>query len=263
MVFCPTLLTGGINSSDEPAPETVSHSEQSMRDVVEEAKTRVVISSGSPALDRLLGGGYETSRVVELYGESKTGKTQVALQAALSAATRKFQVLFVDTEGTFRPERIESMAEARGVDPGKVLPRIFRTRATEIDSQLGSLGSLASGDLPDCRMVVVDTLTKNFGLRYPGRRNAPKRQGLLDVYLGELRRDAFLNRRAVLVTNRVTVSGLGTASRETHVGGKTVAQMVDRAIHLRRRGERVFASLVVDDSDVRTEECSIDRRGFN
>ena len=235
-----------------------------MREVLDRRRKFGIVPSGSTSIDELLGGGYPVSQVVEIYGESKTGKTQLALQAALVAALKGYDVLYVDTEGTFRPERIDSMGKARGLDSGDALSRIFCVRATDTTTQLGTLNLLGEKrELHNCRMIVVDTLTKNFGLEYPGRTNAPKRQGLLSVYLSNLGRDAFLGRRAVLLTNRVTVVQLGPGSREAHVGGKTVKQMVNLAIHLTRMGSSVRAALVADDVETKVAEGVIDARGFN
>jgi DNA repair protein RadA len=233
-------------------------------DAVERKRTSGMISSGSTGIDDLLGGGYPISEIIEIYGESKTGKTQLALQASLSAASRGYGVLYVDTEGTFRPERIESMAQARGLDSVDLLSRIFCARAPDTAAQRRSLRLISERkDLRNCRMVVVDTLTKNFALEYPGKSNAPRRQGLLDVYLSSLGRDAFLNNRAVLLTNRVTVARTEGVSREVHVGGNTVEQMVNHAIHLTRSGGSVRAALVAGRAEVKFVKALIGARGFN
>ncbi len=235
-----------------------------MRDALEWRSKCEIIPTGSSGIDDLLGGGYPLSELVEIYGESKTGKTQLAMQAALIASSRGYSVLYVDTEGTFRPERIESMAEARGLDSADLLSRIFCARATDSKAQKISLSLLSEKkELRNCRLIVVDTLTKNFALEYPGRNNTPRRQGLLDVYLSDLGREAFLNRRAVLLANRVAVARLEQGSREVHVGGNTVKQMVNRAIHLTRSGSNVRAALVAGGVEVKVAVGVIDSRGFN
>ncbi len=234
-----------------------------MRDALERRKNCGVIPTGSNGMDDLLGGGYPMSEMVEIYGESKTGKTQLALQAALSASIRGYSVLYVDTEGTFRPERIESMANAGGLDSADLISRVFCARATNTTAQKNSLSLLSEKrELHNCGLIVVDTLTKNFALEYPGRKNTPRRQGLLDVYLSDLGREAFSNRIAVLLANRVTVARLEQGSREVHVGGNTVKQMVNRAIHLTRSGSHIRAALVADGVEVKVAEGIIDSRGF-
>ncbi len=244
--------------------EALGSDTMTMREVLDRRRRCESISSGSKAIDELLRGGYTVSELVEIYGESKTGKTQLALQAALTAASRGYDVLFVDTEGTFRPERIESMARARGLDAEEAISRVFCVRASDTSAQAASLKLLTTRrELSNCRIVIVDTLTKNFALEYPGRANVPRRQGLLDAHLGAMRREAFFGERAVLLTNRVTVAQGETGSREVHVGGRTVRQMVNHSIHLTRLGEGVQATLEADGTDIQTARGMIDTRGFN
>lgn len=235
-----------------------------LREAIETSKQISPISSGSEAIDFLLDGGYRVGEIVEIFGESNTGKTQLAMQAALSCASRGFSVLFVDTEGTFRPERLESMARAKGWGVGEILPLVYRLRAADASAQFEALTLVNTRrELKDCRMTIVDTVTKNFSIQYPGRTNLPKRQGLLDAYLSEIGRSAFIDGMAVLLTNRVTSFSTAAGSREVHIGGDTLSQMVHRTIHLTRRGEKVRAALVVGDVEVNSREAVINERGFN
>src|SRR5579863_3299807 len=89
----------------------------------------IKIGTGSPTIDKLLGGGLRGSSLVEFHGASKSGKTQLAMQVSLMAAAANTATLYLDTEGQFRPERIEEMALERGLDPKKLLDRIVYVRA--------------------------------------------------------------------------------------------------------------------------------------
>jgi len=235
-----------------------------LREAIESSKRISRFSSGSDSIDLLLDGGYRVGEMVEVFGASNTGKTQLAMQAALSCASRKHSVLFVDTEGTFRPERLESMSRARGWDPAEILPRVYRTRAADASAQFDALRLVNTrGELKDCRMTIVDTVTKNFSIQYPGRMNLPKRQGLLDSYLSETGRSAFIKGIAVLLTNRVTSFSTAAGIREAHIGGDTLSQMVHRMIHLTRRRDRVRAALVIGGVEVKTSEAVISERGLD
>ena len=193
-------------------------------------------------MDRLLGGGYRSGTATEVFGKSNSGKTQLTMQAVMSVAHAGQSALFIDTEGAFRPERIEGMAAARGWDTGEILNRIVYIRAAdstqqrEVIRRLGEQSGTAA-----CRLVAVDTLTANFSLDYPGSQNLPRRQGAIDAHLSEISRDAFLNGRAYVLANRVVLSREGS---EAHVGGRTVDQMVHRAVYLQREGNGVRAKLV-------------------
>jgi RecA/RadA recombinase len=194
----------------------------------------------SSSIDRLLG-GFRAGKLVEVYGQSNSGKTQLAMQTAMSVAHGGFHSLFVDTEGSFRPERVEEMAEQRGWDSRQMLNRIVYTRATDSTKQIGVIRRLGeSKETSQCRFVVIDTLTKNFTLDYPGSPNMPRRQGTLGVHLSEIARDAFLNGRAYLLANRVTFS---QEKQEVHIGGLTLSQMVHSSMHLEREGDRIRATV--------------------
>jgi RecA/RadA recombinase len=208
-------------------------------DVVKKTASFPTFSSGSMTLDGLLEGGYRGGRVVELHGRSNTGKTQLAMQAALCAAQRGRKVLFIDTEGTFRPERLEGMAEARGWNSAGILERIVYLRTDSFVEQMEAVAKMNAREATmACSLVVVDTLTRNFTIGLPGRSNLAERQGALDVYLSETARDAYLNGRAYLLTNRVTFG----PSHDVAIGGRTVEQMVHASVLLEREGGSVKAT---------------------
>jgi RecA/RadA recombinase len=197
--------------------------------------------SGSKAFDGLLGGGYRASRLTEIFGRSNTGKSQLAMQAALLAAKQGIQTLFVDTEGSFRPERLEEMAKVRGWKSDGILEKILYARVDSSSEQVETAVRMgARAATAPCRLVVVDTLTRNFSLDLPGRSNLSSRQGALDVYLSHMARDAYLHGRAYLLTNRVTY---GT-THDVPIGGRTVEQLVHDSIRLERQGNEVKAELL-------------------
>ncbi len=213
---------------------------RTLRAALDRDSSRLGLSSGSVTLDELLESGFRTGQMVEVYGESATAKTQLGLQSALLAAAEGFTSAYVDTEGQFRPERIQSMCLNRGLDPEKILPLVYCFRAEDTRKQLEAIPRFGE-ELEGCRMVVVDTVTKNFTLEFPGARLVPTRQAALGAYLNRLARDAYSNDRAVLLLNRVASTGTGEASREVDIGGETLRHFVQRAIHLSRRGTSIWA----------------------
>jgi RecA/RadA recombinase len=236
--------------------------EFSLETALRHASKATPISTGSQGLDTLLGGGYTPGEIVEIYGSSNTGKTQLALQAALMGATAGMNVVFVDTESTFRPERIAQIATVRGYDSEQVLSRIIAIRAYDARKQLDSLFAITDReDSNEYRLVIVDTLTKNFSIDYAGKSKMIYRQQQLNVYLNLLARDAYLNRRAVILTNRVARIGLNGKSREVDIGGSTVRHLVHKAIHLMRSGYEVLA-LLDESKENRVAHCAITERGF-
>jgi len=197
--------------------------------------------TGSAALDKLLGGGYRAGTLTELYGKSNSGKTQLAMQAALVAARGGMRSLYIDTEGAFRPERIEEIAKTRGWEIEGVLEKIVYARSDSFSEQMEAVRKMGSRPATSaCKLVIVDTLTRNFSLDLPGRSNLSSRQGALDVHLSEMARDAYLNGRAYVLTNRVTF-GVG---RDVWIGGRTVAQLVSTPVSLERAQDRIRATVI-------------------
>ncbi|MBI3859288.1 MAG: hypothetical protein HY296_03480 [Thaumarchaeota archaeon] len=205
-----------------------------------EARSAPFIGTGSRGLDALLGGGYRVGRVVAYFGKSGTGKTQIAMQAALMGAREGKMVAFLDTEGSFRPERVESIAERRGWEASGALERIVYLRTSSAAEQVDAIRRMGTrGVTSPCELVVVDTLTRNFSLDLPGSANMMGRQEALGVHLSEMARDAEVGRRAYVLTNRVT---FGAGDSEVSVGGTTVNQLVHDSVRLRRTGSGLEAT---------------------
>jgi len=104
-------------------------------DLLERRRQVLKLTSGSKALDELFGGGFETQAICEVYGEFGSGKTQIGHQLAVNTILKAEEgglggeVFYIDTEDTFRPERITQMARGVGLDPEQVLERIHVARA--------------------------------------------------------------------------------------------------------------------------------------
>jgi len=193
-------------------------------------------STGSKNLDLLLGGGCRAGTITLLYGRSNSGKTQLAMQTAMLCARAGREALFVDTEGSFRPERVEEMARARGMNTEGILGRIVYVRTDSVSEQMETVRLMQTRAVTSsAALTVVDTLTRNFTLEFPGRPNMSSRQAALNVHLSEMARDAYLNARAYLLTNRVTFGN----QDDVGIGGRTVEQLVHRSIMLERDGRKV------------------------
>jgi DNA repair protein RadA len=202
-------------------------------------------------MDEALGGGFRQGRLTLVFGKGNSGKSQLAMQAALCAARAGAKSLYVDTEGAFRPERVQEMALARGWHDDSLLSRITYLRCDSAAEQAEAVRSMQTRKkTADCRLVVVDTVTRNLSLDLPGNENLPGRQGALDAYLSEMARDAFLNGRAYLLANRVTFDRRGA---DVGIGGSTVAQLVHTSLHLQREGKMVRVTDAVSSRSVLVE----------
>ena len=214
-------------------------------ETADESLTKVAsfpfFSSGSKKLDGLLGGGFRAGTLTEVLGRSNAGKSQLAMQATLWASLQGHRTFYLDTEGAFRPERIEQIALARGWETKGVLERVVYVRCDSAAEQMETVRRMQGrAATSSCRLVVIDTLTRNFSIELPGSSNMASRQGAIDVHLSEMARDAYINGRAYLLTNRVTFGPV----HDVGIGGRTVEQMVDRSVLLERLGAKVKATKV-------------------
>lgn len=99
------------------------------------------LTTGSTEFDKLLGGGIETGSLTEIFGEFRTGKTQICHTLCITCQLPKEKgggegkAMYIDTEGTFRPERLASIAERFGLDPQECMENVAYARAFNCDQQ--------------------------------------------------------------------------------------------------------------------------------
>jgi DNA repair protein RadA len=221
------------------------------------------MSTGSPGMDGLLGGGYEEGRITEVFGPSNSGKTQLAIQATVMAASLGWRSVYVDTESTFRPERVVQMAESRGLDAKAALDSVFSLRARDVEAQSRVLKRMVEDPrVSSAKLVVVDTVTKNFSLEFPDRERVGRRQGALGGYLNRIAIDAYLHRRVVLLTNRVASVTKNGMSHDVNFGGLTLGRFVRKSVRVRREGGFVYANLEYPRNDAPPIRCRLSEKGF-
>jgi DNA repair protein RadA len=232
-------------------------------EAVKIARSLGKLGTGSAGLDGLTGGGYEEGKITEVFGPSNSGKTQLAIQACVMAAARGWKSVYVDTESTFRPERLVQMAESRGMDAKAALESVFSLRARDVEAQSSVLKRMVEDPrVTPAKLVVVDTVTKNFSLEFPGVERTGRRQGALGSYLNRIAIDAYLHRRVVLLTNRVASITRNGISQDVSVGGLTVGRFVSKSIRLLRQGGFVHASLEFPTTAAKPIECKLSEKGF-
>ncbi|MEM4095204.1 MAG: DNA repair and recombination protein RadA, partial [Thermoplasmatales archaeon] len=168
------------------------------------------LTTGSKALDELLGGGVETAAITEFFGEFASGKTQIMHQLAVNATLPleknglAGEVLFIDTENTFRPERIVQMAKHLELDPVEVLKKIHVARAYNSSHQILLVEKAYElTSKYQVKLLIVDSLTAHFRAEYTGRGTLAERQQLLNRHLHDLLRFGDIYNAAIAVTNQV------------------------------------------------------------
>ena len=218
-------------------------------------RRRVVqkLTSGTAALDELLGGGFETQAIVEVYGEFGSGKTQIGHQLCVNTMLPlekggfDGEVFYIDTEDTFRPERIAQMCEGVGLDPAMVLDRIHVARAYNSAHQMLLVDEIKKQSKNiDVKLIIVDSLTSHFRSEYIGRGMLAPRQQKLNRHMKELKQLSDVHNALILVTNQVMSkpdSLWGDPTRA--IGGHIVGHASTFRLYLRKsKGGRRIARLV-------------------
>jgi DNA repair protein RadA len=223
------------------------------------------ITTASKNLNELLGGGMETQSIMELYGEFGSGKTQVAHQMAVNVQLPSEMgglhgsVIIIDTENTFRPERIAQMVkglpplpDGQERDPADFLKNISVARAFNSNHQIllaekaMEMAEKAKDSDYPVRLIIVDSVTAHFRAEYVGRGTLANRQQKLNKHLHDLMRFGDLNNALILVTNQVMSKPdtfFGDPTKP--VGGHVLGHTSTFRIYLRKsKGEKRIARLV-------------------
>lgn len=215
----------------------------------------IFLSTGSKELDGILKGGFETGSITELYGEFRTGKTQlchtlcVTCQLPLTRGGGEGKALYIDTEGTFRPERLKEISARFGLRGDDVLDNIAYARAYNSDHQMQLLVQ-ASALMTEHRyaVLIVDSATALFRTDYTGRGELAERQQKLAQFLRRLTRIADEFGVAVVISNQVTASPDGSMFKgdsNKPIGGNIMAHAATTRIKLRKgRGDQRVAKIV-------------------
>ena len=210
------------------------------------------ITTGTNCLDTLFDGGIETQALTEVYGEFGCGKTQLCLTMCVQVQKPKEEggleggVIYIDTENTFRPERIVSIANANGMDPQKVLDNIIVARAYNSAHQtliLEEVGPLIEEN--NIKLIIVDSAVGLFRAEYLGRGTLSTRQQKLNHFVHLLSRIAETYNCAALATNQVMSSPdvfFGDPTRP--IGGNVVAHTSTYRIYFKKSGKKRIARMV-------------------
>ncbi|KAI1284862.1 DNA repair protein RAD51 -like protein 1 [Halotydeus destructor] len=209
-------------------------------------KDLIFITTGSKTLDQLLGGGFETGSITELFGEFRSGKSQlchslaVTCQLPLELGGAEGKCLYIDTEGTFRPERLGQIAPRFNMSPDAVMDNVAYARAYNTDHQTQLLFQACSM-MSEQRyaLLVVDSATALYRTDYSGRGELAARQMHLARFLRMLQRLADEFGIAVVITNQVVAQVDGAASMfggesKKPIGGHIMAHASTTRLSLRK-----------------------------
>ena len=213
--------------------------------ILERRKKMIKITTGSSKLDALLGGGLETMSITEIFGEFRTGKTQLCHTLCVTSQLPKNQgggagkVIFIDAEGTFRPERITKIAERFGLDPEEALKNIVYARVFTSEYQSSIITLAAAKMMEDTfSLMIIDSIMALFRVDFSGRGELSERQQVLGKTLSKLIKLAEQFNIAVLLTNQVMSDPGATMSftvdPKKPVGGNILAHASTTRLYFRK-----------------------------
>jgi DNA repair protein RadA len=209
-------------------------------------------STGSGVLDELFLGGIETQAVTEFYGEFGSGKSQICHTLCITAGQPVESggldsgVIYVDTEGTFRPERLEQIARERGVDPLHALKNVAVCKvynSAHLELIVKNLGKYV--DDYKAKLVIIDSIISLHRAEFAGRGTLADRQQRLNSIMHKLLRIAEIYNIALVVTNQVQSAPdtfFGDPTRPT--GGNVIGHASTYRVYLKKSGENRIARMV-------------------
>jgi len=240
--------------SETVARKMIQHARKTMNmgfesgdDLLKRREKVMKLKTGSETFDNLLGGGFETGAITEAFGEFGSGKTQIGhlLSVRCQLEDPTAVAVYIDTENTFRPERIKQFALGCGLDPDKVLKNIKIARAYNSDHQMllaEKVEELIKTQGLNVKLVIVDSLTAHFRAEFIGRGTLAERQQKINKHLHLLMKLADTYNLCVYVTNQVMAKpDMFFGDPTQAIGGHIVAHASTFRIYLRKgkKGSRV------------------------
>ena len=210
------------------------------------------ISTGSKCFDELLGGGFEVNAITEIYGEFGSGKTQICHTSAVMVQQKitdgglEGGVIYIDTENTFRPERIVSISKARNIDHVSVLENIVVAKAFNSAHQeliIHEIGKIIENN--NIKLLVLDSAISHYRAEYLGRAMLSERQQKINRLMHILIRISETYKIAVILTNQIQSvpdTLFGDPFRPT--GGNIIAHSSTYRIYLKKAGKNRIARIV-------------------
>ncbi|XP_065066052.1 meiotic recombination protein DMC1/LIM15 homolog [Rhopilema esculentum] len=235
----------------------------------EKRRTVFRISSGSTEFDKLLGGGIESMSITEAFGEFRTGKTQLSHTLCVTAQLPGpngyggGKVIFIDTENTFRPDRLRAIADRFNLDQDAMLENVLYVRAYTSEHQYEILDCVAAKfhEEPGIfKLLIIDSIMALFRVDFCGRGELADRQQKLAQMLSRLQKISEEYNVAVFITNQMTADPGGImhfqADPKKPVGGHILAHASTTRISLRKgRGELRIAK-IFDSPDLPENEAT-------
>lgn len=219
---------------------------------------REQIPTGSEAMDKLFGGGIEVGETTEIYGEFGCGKTQFSHTMCVMTL-KKFpdsKCIWIDSEKTFIPDRITSIANANDLDPKKCLENIIVARAVNSNDQMIILEEIERFCQNDdsVKLIVIDSATGLFRSEYGGRGQLSERQRIMGDFLTFASKIADHYNTAMIWTNQVMISpAVFYGDPVLAIGGTKLAHLSTHRVYFKKSGKKRIGKMVDSPRYAQTE----------
>ncbi len=196
-----------------------------------EYRKNVLLSTGVRTIDELLNGGLEPASIYEFAGEFGSGKTQLCHQLAVTVQLSRNKggvggrAFYIDTEGTFSPERIRSIASRFGLDMSLTVKNVYYARPINVEY----LEDLVKGELADyienngVKLIIIDSIIALYRAEFKGREFLARRQQRINYILDWLKRIGKSYNIFIVITNQVITSPTSFATIKIPAGGNIIA----------------------------------------
>ena len=220
-------------------------------------------ATGSEKFDDFLNGGFETQAITEIAGEFGSGKSQICHSLCVAAnklvednrlsdnsenkQSQAGNIIFIDTENTFRADRVYQIAEQNGFDPLTILQKIYHCKifnSEELESVINNLDK--SIEQYNAKLVIVDSIISLHRAEFSGRETFAERQQRLGKMLNKLRRYADIYNIAVVITNQVVSYTDNSQFGSDYIkpaGGNIMGHSSTYRIFLKRSGKNRVATM--------------------
>lgn len=271
-VATPGELVGATEMSEATAKKVIAIARSNIEmdfasgeELLRKRERVLRITTGSKEFDKLLGGGFETSAITEAYGQYGAGKSQLAhalavrCQLPVEKGGANGVAVYIDTEGTFRPERIVQMSKGLNLDTEEVLRNIKVARAFNSDHQIllaEKVEDLIKKQGVNVKLIIVDSLTAHFRAEFVGRGTLADRQQRINKHMHVLMKLADQYNVAVYVTNQVMAKPDTFFGDPTEaIGGHIVAHNSTYRLYLRKGKKGTRVAKMVDAPNIAESEC--------
>ena len=227
------------------------------------------VSTGCDVFDEMLGGGFESGGITEVHGRTGLGKTQLAHLMVVRALVedKKCKAIYIDTENTFKMERVKDFAEGSKLDVADALKRIKIARAYSFDNQMlliKKVEEMLQSDT-DFKILVIDSLTAHMRNEFIGRGTLADRQAKLNKHMHDIMRIADLYNLVVVATNQVMSDPAAMfMNPEKPVGGNILTHNCATMIYLRPGKGGCTHATVIDSTTLPKNSCefNVTKEGF-